>query len=74
MVVPHVAPEMMPAQLPAQSWIECASCIGNRVLDDSYDPVEWARGHTKSFPTHDRFRILNQSNFRLVPEVTLNTS
>ncbi len=52
--------------LPSQQWIECAQCIASHPISDGEtDPYEWAVGHLRAFPAHDRFRIVDQVNFRL---------
>ncbi|MBW8735929.1 MAG: hypothetical protein JF621_01930 [Streptomyces turgidiscabies] len=54
--------------LPSRRWVECASCIENKSLDNgNTDPQEWAVGHLLLHPDHARYRIVSQVGFRLDP-------
>ena len=52
---------------PARSWVECVSCVDSSDLSDGTDPSIWAELHMETLPHHYRFRVVRQSNFRVVP-------
>jgi hypothetical protein len=53
--------------LPARRWVECASCIEIfRLKGLQGEAEQWTREHHKR-TSHERFRIVRQTNWRIVP-------
>ncbi|MER5914894.1 hypothetical protein ABT124_31640 [Streptomyces sp. NPDC001982] len=53
--------------LPEGSFVECVSCIEHLYVAGDVDPQAWAAEHARGVPTHERFRIVAMTNFRVVP-------
>ncbi|GGN94358.1 hypothetical protein GCM10011579_093760 [Streptomyces albiflavescens] len=52
--------------LPVRRWVECASCIEWQDIKDTDGASAWANVHIRRNPTHDRYRLLRQTGWRLV--------
>lgn len=52
---------------PAARFVECVHCIDHKLLTDESDPLEWADEHASKRPEHVRYRVVSQTNFRVVP-------
>lgn len=55
---------------PSSSWVECVSCVEFKSLSDDSDPLEWPDEHAETYPGHDRYRVVRQTNFSVVPTST----
>lgn len=64
---PEVRTRVELGAAPAREWIECAGCLENESVGDPRDQMLWAERHAKEHPSHDRFRAVRQSNFRIAP-------
>lgn len=65
---PVIGERLKVDDLPARKWVECASCIEIHRLDERSDEAEaWARKHHALHPSHERFRIVRQTTWRIVP-------
>jgi hypothetical protein len=53
--------------VPAREWVECVSCVEHHSLTDGTDATVWGETHMVTLPHHNRFRVVRQSNFRIVP-------
>jgi hypothetical protein len=51
------------AEMVSDVFVECTNCIALETLTDEADPVEWARNHTETKPTHTRFRLVSTKRF-----------
>lgn len=54
----------------SRDWVECVSCVEFKSLSDDSDPLEWPGEHAEIYPSHDRYRVVRQTNFRVVPSST----
>ncbi|MEU1200182.1 hypothetical protein ABZ446_28710 [Streptomyces sp. NPDC005813] len=56
------------AELTPRRWVECASCIEWGIVDEElFEAQQWALEHHGKNPGHDRFRIVRQTGWRLMP-------
>jgi hypothetical protein len=53
--------------LPYRRWVECASCIESQDIEHTNEAAEWSKDHLNKNPMHDRFRIVRQTGWRIVP-------
>lgn len=56
--------------VPSKSWVECVNCVEFKSLSDDSDPREWPAEHAETYPSHDRYRVVRQTNFRVLPTST----
>jgi hypothetical protein len=67
-VYPNIAVHRLAVDtLPAQRWVECASCIESKRIEHTREAEAWAAGHFRVNPRHDRYRIVRQIGWRFVP-------
>lgn len=64
---PEIKNRMELDSIPSRGWIECVNCIESQDVTDGRDPDEWALEHSALYPSHQRYRIVSQVNFRVVP-------
>jgi hypothetical protein len=56
---------LRPAGIPVQQWVECERC--KDASRDESSVHAWANHHMQLHPGHERFRIVNQTYWRLEP-------
>lgn len=65
---PEVSTRATIDDLPTRRWVECASCIDWQDIEHTSEAEVWTEEHLRRNPSHDRFRILRQTGWRLVPK------
>lgn len=58
-------PVLKSTEVPIRQWIECERCLASS--RDESSTQEWAADHLAERPTHNRFRIVSQTYWRLEP-------
>ncbi|WP_449657547.1 DUF7848 domain-containing protein [Streptomyces gibsoniae] len=65
---PEVRSRLILDELPFRRWVECASCIESQDIERVSEADTWSKDHNRKNPTHDRFRVVRQTGWRLVPK------
>jgi hypothetical protein len=59
------------ATLPGYKWVECAKCLDHKLTRSDEEVAEWSAAHREERPGHDRFRTVEQTEWRFVaPEIS----
>ena len=54
-------------KLPFRRWVECASCVEFTDIEHTDEAEEWSKAHARKNPAHNRFRVVRQTGWRIVP-------
>ncbi|MFF1625629.1 hypothetical protein [Streptomyces sp. NPDC058272] len=64
---PEVSTRATIDDLPVRRWVECAGCIEWQDIEHTTEAEVWTEEHLRRNPSHDRFRVVRQTGWRLVP-------
>ncbi|MGW2552897.1 DUF7848 domain-containing protein [Streptomyces sp. NPDC001635] len=64
---PEVRTDLDLDNLPSHRWVECASCVASKGIEHVGEAHAWAKEHHRRNPQHDRFRVVRQKGWRIVP-------